>query len=175
MSCFVTTLFDDGAWGPKGHGHPPKDLATVLGINLTRWEQTCYFAVNCLYIHGRRDEESKELSTELFMYQLIKRKDVQEPFLNIAIALRIFLILIVSNYSGESSYSKLKLIETRLRTTMEQERLVNLTFKSIRHTAWTTATSVVSTILQHENPRKCLDSLDYNDLWNVNTFGTWKL
>jgi len=51
------------------------------------------------------DEEPKDISTELFMYKLIMEKGVQDTFPNIEIALRIYLILMVTNCSGERSFS----------------------------------------------------------------------
>ena len=66
------------------------------------------------------------------MYRLIIEKDVQDTIPNIEIALRIYLILMVSNCSGERSFSKLKLIENRLRTSMKQGRHVYLTIMSIK-------------------------------------------
>ena len=51
-------------------------------------------------------------------------------FPNVEFALRMNLLLIVSNYSGnERSLSKLKLIKDRLRSSMKQERLVHLTVR----------------------------------------------
>ena len=77
------------------------------------------------------DEEPEDISTELYLYQLIKEKGVEDTFPSIEVALRIYLVLMVSNCSGERSFSKLKLIQNRLRTTMKQSRLVNLTIMSI--------------------------------------------
>ena len=65
------------------------------------------------------------------MYKLIIDKGMQDSFPNVAIALRIYLVLMVTNCSAERSFSKLKLIESRLRTSMTQERLVNLAVMSI--------------------------------------------
>ena len=66
------------------------------------------------------------------MYRLIIEKDVQDTIPNIEIAQRIYLILMVSNCSSERSFSKLKLIENRLRTSMKQGRHVYLTMMSIK-------------------------------------------
>ena len=77
------------------------------------------------------DDETDEDSTELFLYRLIKDKNVEDTFPQVETALRIYLVLMVSNCSGERSFSKLKLIENRLRTIMKQQRLVNLTVMSI--------------------------------------------
>ena len=67
-----------------------------------------------------KDDEPGNLSTELFLYKLIIDKGVQDTFPNVAIALRMYLVLMVTNCSAERSFSKLKLIENRLRTSMTQ-------------------------------------------------------
>lgn len=54
-------------------------------------------------------------------------------FPNVDIALRMYLTLPVSNASGERSFSKLALIKHRLRTTMTEDRLNNLTVMSIEY------------------------------------------
>lgn len=73
-----------------------------------------------------KDEEPGDMSTELYFYKLIIGH-----FPNVAVALRIYLILMVTNCSAERSFSKLKLIENRLRTSMTQERLVSLAIMSL--------------------------------------------
>ena len=65
------------------------------------------------------------------MYRLIIGKGMQDAFPNVAVALRMYLVLMVTNCSAERSYSKLKLIENRLRTSTSHERLVHLTIMSI--------------------------------------------
>jgi len=62
---------------------------------------------------------------------MILDKGVQDTFPTVAIALRMYLVLMVTNCSAECSFSKLKLIENRLQTSMTQERLVNLAIMSI--------------------------------------------
>lgn len=56
---------------------------------------------------------------------------MDETFPNIEIALRIFLSMMVTNCSGERSFSKLKIIKNELRTRMLQERLSSLSLMSI--------------------------------------------
>ena len=74
---------------------------------------------------------SQEISAQLFVYKLIIDKGMQDTFPNVAIALTMYLVLMVTNCSAERSFSKLKLIESRLRTSMTRERLVNLAIMSI--------------------------------------------
>ena len=52
-------------------------------------------------------------------------------FSNIEITLRMDLVLMVANCSGERSFSKMKIIKNRLRTTMTQKRLVHSSLLSI--------------------------------------------
>ena len=70
---------------------------------------------------------------ELQFYRLIIDNSLESCFPNIEIALRIYLSLMVTNCSGERSFSKLKLIKNELRSTMGQKRLNNLTLMSIEH------------------------------------------
>lgn len=49
----------------------------------------------------------------------------------VCIALRIFLSMMITNCSGERSFSKLKRIKNELRSTMLQERLTSLSLMSI--------------------------------------------
>ena len=56
---------------------------------------------------------------------------MQDTLPNVAISLRMYLVLMVTNFSAQRSFSKLKQIENRLRTSMTQGRLVNLATMSI--------------------------------------------
>ena len=75
--------------------------------------------------------ERKEVSKELFMYQLLIEKEVKDAFPNVEIALRMYLVLMVTNCSSERSFSKLKVIKNRLRTSMTEERLNYLALMSL--------------------------------------------
>ena len=66
-----------------------------------------------------------------FMYKLIIEKGLMCSFPNVEIVLRLYLVLMVTNCSAERSFSKLKLVKNRLRTTMTQNRLNNLAIMSI--------------------------------------------
>ena len=76
-------------------------------------------------------EQTNETSRELFLYSLITTKGLKDAFQNVEIALHIYLVLMVSNFSSERSFSKLKLIKNRLRTSMVEDRPVGLTLLSI--------------------------------------------
>ena len=68
-----------------------------------------------------------------FMYNLIIDKGVKSSFPNVEILLRIYLVLMVTNCSAERSFSKLKLVKNRLRTSMTNNRLNNLSIMSIEN------------------------------------------
>ena len=70
-------------------------------------------------------------SVELFMYKLIIDKYLKSTFPNVEIMLRIYLCLMVSNATGERSFSRLKHIKSHLRSGMHQTRLVWLSLMSI--------------------------------------------
>lgn len=61
----------------------------------------------------------------------IKKRKLQTIFPNVDVALRLYLTLPVTNASGERSFSKLKLVKNRLRSTIVQQKLNNLTLMSI--------------------------------------------
>ena len=60
-------------------------------------------------------------SLELRMYRLLLENNLETAFPNILITLRIYLSLMISNCSGERSFSKLKLIKNQLRSCMTQK------------------------------------------------------
>jgi len=84
-----------------------------------------------------KDDEPGDISAELFLYKLIIDKGMLDTLPNVAIALRMYLVLMVTNCSAERSFSKLKLIESRLRTSMTRERLVNLAIMCIESDIYT--------------------------------------
>lgn len=72
------------------------------------------------------DQKEDSVSLEWFMYNLILEKDVAATFPNTTTALKIYLTLMITNCSGERSFSKMKLIKNLNRTTMGQMRFCNL-------------------------------------------------
>ena len=65
------------------------------------------------------------------MYNVVIKDNIQSAFPNIEITLRLFLTLMVTNCSGERSFSRLKRIKNEARSTMSQERLSDLSILSI--------------------------------------------
>ena len=79
-------------------------------------------------LSAEEDENSVNVeSMELKIYRLLVEKKLQALFPNIEIAYRIYLTLMVTNCSGERSFSALKRIKNALRSSMTQMRLNNLT------------------------------------------------
>lgn len=80
-----------------------------------------------------KNEYQKDQSKELFYYQILNNQNFRATFPNIEITLRMYLVLMVSNCTGERSFSKMKIIKNRLRTTMKQDRLSQLSLLSIEN------------------------------------------
>lgn len=83
------------------------------------------------YLKTAQSSENKDTNSISAIYRLLKENKMDETFPNIEIALRIFLSMMVTNCSGERSFSKLKIIKNELRTRMLQERLSSLSLMSI--------------------------------------------
>ena len=71
------------------------------------------------------------ISVELQMYRILAKNEIHEVFPNVKIALRLYLTLMVSNCSGERSFSVLKRIKNVHRSTMTDQKLNNLSIMSI--------------------------------------------
>lgn len=78
-----------------------------------------------------KNDYDAKMPNELIFYQILMNNQFKSTFPNVEIVLRIYLVLMASNCSGERSFSKLKLVKNRLRTTMNQDRLSNLIRMSI--------------------------------------------
>ena len=109
------------------------DLEDCLDSELMQFV-SLYKAANADVNTERTDIPTrKKESIELRLFLLLNDNDWIETFPNVNIALRIYLCMMVSNCSGERSFSKLKRIKNELRSTMVQERLSNLSLMSIEH------------------------------------------
>lgn len=99
------------------------DLDACLGNELVQFAE--FFA-------SFKDEQAVvDVSRENFMYKLILDKQVQGSFPNVEIVLRMYLVLMICNCTAERSFSKMKIIKNRLRTTMCSGRLSHLALMSI--------------------------------------------
>ena len=78
-----------------------------------------------------KDHQLSPKSILANIYTKIKTENLLSSFPNIEILLRIFLCMMVTNCTGERSFSKLKLIKNELRTSMVQQRLNWLSLLSI--------------------------------------------
>jgi len=85
-------------------------------------------------------------SVELRMYMFLVDQKLNNAFPNVSIALRMYLSLMVSNCSGERSFSTLKRVKSQLRSTMGQTRLNSLSLMCIE-----------SHLLQSMNFNKIID------------------
>jgi hypothetical protein len=96
----------------------PNDLDELIVNEVTQFS---FFMNN----HG--DEYQKyngEISWELFQYHILIDKNLRDVFPNVEICLRIYLSLMVTNCTGERTFSKLKLIKNRIRTSLGEKKLV---------------------------------------------------
>ena len=67
------------------------------------------------------------------IYKELISKEITELFPNICIIIIIYMTLMISNSTGERSFSKLKLIKTYLRNSLAQDKLSNLALLSIKN------------------------------------------
>lgn len=66
-----------------------------------------------------------------YTYKTLIEMDVYTAFPNVAVALCIYLVIMVTNFSGERTFSRLKIIKNRLRTSMHDQQLNFLSTMSI--------------------------------------------
>lgn len=120
--------------------HDPNDIQSAAKILVTAYSEDLDECLGNELVQFaefvklfKPNEQKNDTSAEQFMYQLIHEKHVNETFPNVEIALRIYLVLMVTNCSAERSFSKMKLIKNRLRTSMLNDRLCNLAIMSMEH------------------------------------------
>ena len=76
----------------------------------------------CKKLHG--DWRNRDL------YEIMSKEKIHTAFPNVEAILTLFLSLMVSNCSRERSFSRLKSIKNKLRSTMSQERLSALSIEN---------------------------------------------
>lgn len=99
-----------------------EDLEPNLGNELIQF-------VSLIKAVGHDPVESE--AKEMVYYRILVKNNISAAFPNVEIALRLYLVLMIANCTGERSFSKLKLIKNRLRTTTGQSRLSCLSLMSI--------------------------------------------
>ena len=70
-------------------------------------------------------------SFELVMFENVMQSGVRRVFPNVCITLRIYLSMLVTNCSGERSFSSLKRIKTCLRNSMSDPKLNHLSLMAV--------------------------------------------
>jgi hypothetical protein len=100
------------------------DLDACLGNELVQFAD---------FVNAYQEEQGEDVSRENFMYHLIFKKRVQiVRFLMWRLhSACTCMVLMISNCSAERSFSKMKLIKNRLRTSMCNDRLSHLSLMSI--------------------------------------------
>ena len=101
----------------------PEDLEDTLVAELTQFAASMRI----------QKPASVNESAELTMYKLLSSLNLCQTFPNVEITLRIYLCMMVSNASGERSFSKLGIVKGELRSSTGQERLSMLALMSIEH------------------------------------------
>lgn len=103
------------------------DLEDSLGDELVQFAALLNSDVASI-IDSKKDE-----AMELQFYKLLINNSLGVCFPNLEIALRIYLSMMITNCSGERSFSTLKRVKNELRNTMSQERLNHLTIMNIEY------------------------------------------
>ena len=107
--------------------HYPSDIETSFSDEMIHFAS--YAAANINDFRNRN--ENQECSTELIIYRMLLQHELKEVFPNVEIAYRLYLCLMVSNCTGERSFSKLKLIKNETRAKMKEQRLNMLSLMCI--------------------------------------------
>ena len=111
----------------------PEDLENSLAEEFVQFSYLLKTPEYASQIITKKGEAGAEVSLELQYYRILHENMMQLMFPNIEIALRIYLSMMVTNCSGERSFSKLSLIKDRLRNSIGQEKLNYLTLMSIEY------------------------------------------
>lgn len=77
--------------------------------------------------------DGQQLQSPSSLAMLLHTEDLQSTFSNVEIAIRMYMSIMVSNCSGERSFSKMALIKNKLRSTMSDRRLSALELLSVEN------------------------------------------
>ena len=103
-----------------------EDLENNLGNELIQFRE---FAKE--FDENVSKKKDPELSFETKLYKLLNENNLQEVFPNVNITLLIYLTLMTTNCTSERAFSKLKLLQGKLRVCMKQDRLTCLMAMSL--------------------------------------------
>lgn len=116
----------------KELGHSCKEFAKFYHKDVNAEELSMESLHLREYLKSVHTNANEDITiTEL--YHFLKEDHIEDTFPNIEIAVRIFLSIMVTNCSGERSFSKLKKIKNELRSTMLQGRLNSLSLMAIEN------------------------------------------
>jgi len=88
---------------------------------------------------------------------LIHNEDLESTFPNVFIALRMFLCLMISNCSGERSFSRMVLVKNKLRSTTTDDRLSALELPGVESDClYNVSFSDIFDKFESAKSRKCL-------------------
>jgi len=107
----------------------PEDLESDLSAELTHFVKF----LDTIGTDKLQDYQGAGVksSRELLMFLLLHEQQLTQTFPNVEIMLRIYLSMMVSNCSGERTFSKMGIIKSVLRSTTGQQRLNMLSLMSI--------------------------------------------
>ena len=100
----------------------PEHLEETLPAELVQFSAFVKPQFDTAAITDPCDRDHK-CSMELQLFQIVSQPCIREAFVNEETMLRIYLSMLVTNCSGERSFSTLSRVENQLRTTMSDNRL----------------------------------------------------
>jgi len=78
-------------------------------------------------------EHPSQMTVEARMFQVVSAPGLRETFPNVDLLMRIYLTILVTNCSGERSFSTLKRVKSTIRSSMGDDRLNNLSILCIEN------------------------------------------
>ena len=97
------------------------DIDEQLGNELIQFKK---------FYNDYQDSKDENISRERWMHKLLLEKSLKDCFLNVKVVLRMYLSFMITYSNGERSFSKLRLIKNRHRTSMLEKRLIFFTLLS---------------------------------------------
>ena len=131
------------AWGPPAQGAPRPRRSNFFNILITINIDECWPLWLSHVGRGRLTggcrfqfidfAKSRGCQTPSSLAMLLHTEDLQSTFSNVEIAIRMYMSIMVSNCSGERSFSKMALIKSKLRSSMSDRWLSALELLSVEN------------------------------------------